>query len=79
MFDIFNRKKVKDLEKRIDVLLTDLGCYISENASLEEELELLKRKIKKYESGDSVEYCKKREADVKSFVENCHTNTRATK
>lgn len=76
MFDIFNRKKVKELEKRIDVLLIELAIYASENASLEEDLEFLKRKVKKYESGDSVEYCKKREADVKSFVENRHTNSR---
>lgn len=76
MFDIFNRKKVKELEKRINVLLTELAIYASENASLEEDLEFLKRKVKKYESGDSVEYCKKREADVKSFVENRHTNAR---
>lgn len=76
MLDIFNRKKVKALEKRIDALLTELTIYASENASLEEDLEFLMRKVKKYESGESVEYCKKREADVKSFVENRHTNAR---
>ena len=72
MFDWFNRKKVKEL-KAENKRLTD-NIY-----SCMDEIYYLRSAVEELEDQIGEMNYRKREADVKSFVENRHTNTRATK